>query len=243
MSLLFISDLHLDPKRPAITQAFYHFLETKAQQVQALYILGDFFEAWLGDDDDTPLYQEVIEKLHTYSTQDGHQLYFMHGNRDFLAGEDFAQRCQATLLNDPYVLSYNHSNYLLMHGDSLCTKDVDYLAFRKMARSTQWQQQFLGQPIEQRRQIVAEIQDKSQTMKSLKAADIMDVTEEEVIRIMEEHNVHNLIHGHTHRPNKHTLTIKHNTVDAERWVLGDWGEKGWYIEIDDSGPSLISFDI
>lgn len=246
MSLFFISDLHLDPKRPAITQAFYHFLDTTAQQAEALYILGDFFEAWLGDDDDTPLYQDVIQRLHRYSTQ-GHPLYFMHGNRDFLVGNAFAQRCNATLINDPHMIHYAGSDYLLMHGDSLCTKDITYMEFRAMARSNAWQQQFLQQPLSQRRQIVADIQAKSQSMKSLKAADIMDVTHEEVVKIMDKYQVNTLIHGHTHRPNTHQLVRGDNT-SAERWVLGDWETKGWYIEISDrtdghQRPTLRSFDI
>jgi UDP-2,3-diacylglucosamine hydrolase len=237
--ILLISDLHLDPKRPAITQAFFEFLNTTAQaaDVEALYILGDFFEVWLGDDDDTPIYQETIRQLKQF-TDNGTPVYFMHGNRDFLVGRDFALQTGAILLPDPSVIHHQGHDYLLMHGDSLCTKDHEYMAFRRTTRSAQWQNALLSRSLEERKAYAKEVREKSQSMNSLKAEDIMDVTAEEVTRIMSEHKVDTLIHGHTHRPNIHSLN-----TGAQRIVLGDWGSLGWYITLSREKPILQSFPI
>ncbi|MFT5420307.1 MAG: UDP-2,3-diacylglucosamine hydrolase [Candidatus Endobugula sp.] len=240
MSLLFISDLHLDPKRPAITQAFYAFLDTTAKDIEALYILGDFFETWLGDDDDTPLYLEVITQLKNY-TDSGTAVYFMHGNRDFLIGEHFAQQAGVSLIKDPSLIDYQGQQYLLLHGDSLCTKDNEYMQFRAKVRSPQWQQEVLSKTLEQRRNYAKELRQQSQAMTSLKAEDIVDVSSEAVIDIMRQYNVNSLIHGHTHRPNTHPLTIDNKS--AQRTVLGDWGELGWYIQLTKDTLSLKSFNI
>lgn len=238
--ILLISDLHLDPERPAITQAFFQFLDTTAQGAEALYILGDLFEAWLGDDDDTPVYIETTQRLRRYADQ-GHKLYFMHGNRDFLVGTTFAEASGATLLEDPTVIQYHNCDYLLMHGDSLCTKDHDYMQFRTMVRSPQWQQDILSQPLEQRRAYAHTVRQQSQSMTSLKAEDILDVTPEEVIKAMSDYQVNHFIHGHTHRPNVHPLLI--NNKAAKRFVLGDWGDYGWYISINKETVDLEKFAI
>ncbi|MFT7387489.1 MAG: UDP-2,3-diacylglucosamine hydrolase [Candidatus Endobugula sp.] len=239
MSLLFISDLHLHPSRPEVTQAFYRFLSThQTNTIEALYILGDFFEAWLGDDDDTPMYHKVIQRLHDYSQQ-GIPVYFMHGNRDFLIGERFAQAANVTLLTDPTVITYNDESYLLMHGDSLCTKDSDYMAFRQMTRTAEWQQKILSLSLDERRSYASSLRKTSQSMTSLKADDILDVTPEDVVKVMGEYNVRTLIHGHTHRPNTHTLTV--NGSPAKRIVLGDWGRYGWYLILSEKTPSLERF--
>jgi UDP-2,3-diacylglucosamine hydrolase len=253
MSLFFISDLHLHPSRPEITQAFYDFLSSTAHKAEALYILGDFFEAWLGDDDDTPMYKEVIQRLKDYSLGSGTAnkeqadnnqpipVYIMHGNRDFLLGNTFANQANITLLNDPSVIEYHGCSHLLMHGDSLCTKDADYMAFRAMTRTSEWQQKVLSLSLQERREYAKSLRQKSQEMTSLKAEDILDVTPEEVIKKMAEYNVTSFIHGHTHRPNIHALTI--NNTSAQRIVLGDWEQKGWYIEITKTQLSLESFNI
>jgi UDP-2,3-diacylglucosamine hydrolase len=241
MSLLFISDLHLHPSRPEVTQAFYRFLAThQTNTIEALYILGDFFEAWLGDDDDTPMYREVIQHLHDYSQQ-GIPVYFMHGNRDFLIGEQFAQSANVTLLVDPTVITYNDECYLLMHGDSLCTRDSDYMAFRQMTRTTEWQKKILSLSLDERRAYANSLRKTSQSMTSLKADDILDVTPADVVKVMSEHNVSTLIHGHTHRPKTHTLAI--NGSPAKRIVLGDWEAYGWYLIINEKAPSLERFSI
>lgn len=238
MATFLISDLHLDETRPAITQAFFQFLHGPAAGAEALYILGDFFEVWIGDDDDAPLAEEVAQQLKSYSEK-GSRLYFMHGNRDFLLGQDYAQRCGATLLEDPSLVTLAGAPVLLMHGDSLCTLDQEYMAFRQQARNPQWQQALLAKPLQERRQIAAQIRAASKSMNSLKAEDIMDVTPEEVANAMREYNVQTLIHGHTHRPARHALTI--DGQPAERIVLGDWGDLGWCIRADESGLELIQW--
>lgn len=231
MITLFISDLHLHPERPHLTRAFFHFLHTRAKGAQALYILGDFFDAWIGDDDDTPLNAEVAAELKALSDA-GTRIFLMHGNRDFLLGETFAASAGAQLIADGSVIDLYGCPTLLMHGDSLCTGDKDYMAFRQQVRSSQWQQQILAQPLAARRALAAQLREKSQEMNSLKAEDIMDVTEDEVVRVMSEAKVTRLIHGHTHRPARHPIII--NGKAAERIVLGDWHHHGWALEANES---------
>lgn len=236
---LFISDLHLAPERPEITQAFFDFLDTTAQGADALYILGDFFNAWLGDDDDTPEFLDIKAKLAAFSQAT--PTYFMHGNRDFLVGEQFAHATGMNLLPEPYLISLNQTPTLLVHGDSLCTKDQEYMAFRQMVRNQDWQQMVLAKPLEERKALAKQLRDTSQSMNSLKADDIMDVTPEEVVKLMAEQRVTRLIHGHTHRPARHHLTV--DNQQAERIVLGDWESKGWYVKADGNKLELLSFSI
>lgn len=238
--LLFISDLHLHTQRPAVTQAFFYFLQTTAKQAEALYILGDLFEVWLGDDDDTPVYREVINALSDCVNQ-GTPVYFMRGNRDFLVGEAFAQQTNCEILADPSIIQYEGLTYLLSHGDSLCTLDKDYMAFRSMTRSDSWQSDFLAHTLDQRRLYATEVRKSSKTMNSLKAEDIMDVSQDAVEALMLEYGIQTLIHGHTHRPKVHNLSI--NDSNARRFVLGDWGSQGWYITIDGQEVSLNNFGI
>ena len=240
MTTYFISDLHLDETRPAVTRAFFHYLEQWAGNCDALYILGDFFEVWVGDDDDAPLAQDIINALQRFS-QSGSKLFFMHGNRDFLVGQDFCQRTGATLLPDPTVIDLYGQKTLLMHGDSLCTQDTEYMAFRQQARSEAWQQPLLAQPLAARRALAQQLRDQSQSMNALKAEDIMDVTPGEVITAMEQHHCQRLIHGHTHRPNRHPLTV--NGQAGERIVLGDWCEQAWILEASASQIKLQQFNL
>jgi UDP-2,3-diacylglucosamine hydrolase len=227
MTTLFISDLHLDESRPKITAAFYDFLKDRASKADALYILGDFFEAWIGDDEDSSLSREVVGALKQLSDS-GVQLFVMHGNRDFLLGSLFCQQSGATLLPDPSVVNIYGKKILLMHGDSLCTGDSEYMAFRLQARSKAWQEHLLSHSLEKRREIVAYMRSQSKNMNSLKSDDIMDVCHTDVISEIDQAGVNTLIHGHTHRPGKHTLNT--DKTSAMRWVLGDWGEKAWFIE-------------
>lgn len=227
MTTLFISDLHLDASRPDITSAFERFMAQVAPTSSALYILGDFFEVWIGDDDRSDFNQHIMALLSEYS-RSGKALSLMVGNRDFLLGDEFAQHCGATLLSDPTLIDLYGTPTLLMHGDSLCTQDVEYMAFRQQARSPLWQQQLLAQPIEARRAIAKQLRETSKSMNSLKAEDIMDVTASEVVREMEQHQAQRLIHGHTHRPNRHPLTL--SSGHAERIVLGDWHDSLWWLE-------------
>ena len=239
MRSLFISDIHLHETRPQITRAFFAFLHS-LQDVEALYILGDFFDAWIGDDDDTPLNAEVAAELHQLS-QRGCQIFLMHGNRDFLLGEAFAAKAGATLLAESLVIDLYGQPTLLLHGDELCTGDRDYIAFRNQVRSPQWQAQILAQPLAARRLLAAQLREKSQAMNSLKAEDILDVTQDEVIRVMQSAGVTRLIHGHTHRPARHALEIEGKT--AERIVLGDWHVQDWALAVSDKELNLIHWAI
>lgn len=236
MSTLFISDLHLDPSRPAVTRAFLDFLEDKAHQADALYILGDFFEAWIGDDDDAELNQQVADALKQLTTS-GVPCYLMHGNRDFLIGQQFAEQSGCQLINDPSVVELYGKPVLLMHGDSLCTKDQAYMAFRQQVRSPQWQQMVLSKSLLERRALAKQLRESSQENNSNKAEDIMDVTPEEVVKALSTANTDLLIHGHTHRPAVHPLDTDNGP--AQRVVLGDWLDNGWTLEYKNDG----SFDL
>lgn len=238
MSILFISDLHLHETRPHITRAFFHFLHTQAAGAEQLYILGDFFDAWIGDDDDSALNTDVAAELKKLSSA-GTQIFLMHGNRDFLLGEKFAAQAGAQLIAEETVIDLYGCPTLLLHGDDLCIDDKDYIAFRQQVRSPQWQQQILAQPLAARRALAAQLREKSQAMNSLKAEDIMDVSQAEVIRVMENAGVTRLIHGHTHRPAHHPLDVHEKA--AERIVLGDWHDKGWAIVADKDRTELINW--
>ena len=237
MTTLFISDLHLDPARADITTQFLGFLRKEAHAADALYILGDLFEAWVGDDDPEPEKRRAVAALRALS-DDGVPVFFMHGNRDFLIGERFASECGCTLLPDPYRLSLYDSEVLLMHGDTLCTDDVEYQAFRQMTRDPTWQQQFLSMPLEQRLAMAQEARAESLAHTKGKPESIMDVNEETVTRVMREHNVSLLLHGHTHRPNVHQLQIDNRP--AQRIVLGDWYTQGSVLYWDENGFRLES---
>lgn len=223
--ILFISDLHLDASRPHITRAFYHFLANEGRQAEQLYILGDLFELWVGDDDDSSLALEVQSELRALAGS-GTELYFMHGNRDFLIGESFANSTGATLLPDPHPLEIGGKRVLLMHGDLLCTGDRDYQAFRQQVRQPEWMQMVLSKSLEERRALGRQIRQQSQSMNSRKAEDIMDVTAGEVQAVMDRFQATTLIHGHTHRPARHELP------SGERIVLGDWENEGWCLRYD-----------
>lgn len=235
---LFISDLHLQPEREDITQAFAHFLDNQAQAADALYILGDFFEVWIGDDDDAPFNQQITQLLQQYTVQ-GKLLYLMVGNRDFLMGDTFATKCGATLLTDPTTIDLYGTPTLLMHGDSLCTSDTEYMAFRQQARSQVWQQALLSKTLDERRTIARQLRDQSKNMSSMKAEDIMDVTPEAVQAEMQTAKVTRMIHGHTHRPAVHKVELADNQNSAQRMVLGDWDSKIWWIEASENQPPTL----
>ena len=241
MTTLFISDLHLEESRPDITNAFLGFVEEKALGVEQLYILGDFFEAWIGDDERTPLQEQIAAALRAVSDS-GTRLYLMHGNRDFLIGEDYCNRIGATLLDDPTVVDLYGTPTLLMHGDSLCTADVEYQKFRANMRNPQWQQMILQRPLAERQQMARQLREISMAKNQGKEEFIMDVTADEVVKEMEAHGVQRLIHGHTHRPNIHDVELADG--QGKRWVLGDWGKLGWQIVADsEKGLRLESFEI
>jgi UDP-2,3-diacylglucosamine hydrolase len=239
MATLFISDLHLDPDRPVITALFLDFLQHRAVGAEALYILGDLFEAWIGDDDDARLGRQVAAALKDL-TAGGVPVYLVHGNRDFLVGERFAAASGVYLLSEATVIDLYGTPTLIMHGDTLCTDDLTYQAFRAQVRSPQWQAQLLARPLAERRQIAKQLREGSQQATQQKAGEITDVNPDEVIRIMREYGISRLIHGHTHRPAIHNLLI--DGRPAQRIVLGDWYEQGSVLSCNAAGCRLEIID-
>lgn len=239
MHSIFISDLHLSPDRARINEIFFRFLSGPAARAEALYILGDLFEYWAGDDDDDPFNCTVLTGLRGLA-DGGVALYLMHGNRDFLLGNKAAAACRAALLPDPTLIELYGTPTLLMHGDTLCTDDLRYLEFRTQVRNPAWQQQFLAQQLAARKELIAGVRSKSNEEKKLKADAIMDATEAGVAAALREHGYPRLIHGHTHRPALH-----HPLIDGrrcERWVLSDWYESGSYLRCDSQGCQSIALD-
>jgi len=220
---LFVSDLHLAADRPETTRLFIRFLETQARQARAVYVLGDLFEVWLGDDMILPDYQPAIAAMKALSDS-GVPLFLMHGNRDFFMGEHLMQLCGATLLDDPTEIDLDGMPTLLMHGDTLCTDDLEYMKFRAMVRNPQWQNQVLAKSPAERLALAKQFREVSKTETGNKAENIMDVNQAEVERMFSAHSVKQLIHGHTHRPAIHELKI--NNQNVQRIVLGDWDAQG-----------------
>ena len=239
MSYCFISDLHLNQDRPDITKAFLNFLENTAYKAEKLYILGDLFEAWIGDDDQNEFISEIQNAL--IQINKNTKVFFMHGNRDFLIGPDFASSAGMKILTDPVVEEMFGNPVLLMHGDLLCTEDIDYQKFRKVSRDIKWQKEFLSKPLAERRIIAQNLRGASKEATGKKKEEIMDVSECEVIKIIQESSVSLLIHGHTHRPNSHSIALEKHT--AKRIVLGDWDEYGWYVWMDSNSCELNKFSI
>lgn len=240
MSTLFVSDLHLDAARPAATDAFLALLAGPARQADALYILGDLFEAWIGDDDHAEPAARVCEALRELGDS-GVPVSLMRGNRDFLYGQAMAERCGATLLPDPCVVDLHGTPTLLMHGDLLCTDDQAYQAFRRQVRDPAWQAQFLAQPLQARRAFAAQARAASREHQQGLAESIMDVNAEAVEATMARHGVARLVHGHTHRPAVHDVQVA--GAPAQRVVLGDWYDQGSVLWVDAGGLSLQGLPI
>ncbi|OZB33589.1 MAG: UDP-2,3-diacylglucosamine diphosphatase [Pseudomonas sp. 34-62-33] len=238
--ILLISDLHLEEKRPDITRAFLLFLATRARQAEALYILGDFFEVWIGDDGMTPFQHEIAGALRELS-EAGTRIYLMHGNRDFLIGKRFCREAGCILLSDPHKVQMNGEPVLLMHGDSLCTLDVGYMKLRRWLRNPLSLLILRNLPLSTRQKLARKLRNESRAQTRMKANEIVDVTPEEVVRVMAEYGVRTLIHGHTHRPAVHELIV--NGQAARRIVLGDWDRQGWALQIDDEGFNQAPFEL
>lgn len=235
MSTLFVSDLHLDPVRPRITELFLEFLGGDARGAEALYILGDLFEAWIGDDDPARHHRQVAAALARLAGR-GVPVYFLVGNRDFLLGEGFARSAGMTLLSEPLRLDLYGVPTLLLHGDVLCTDDRDYQAFRTMVRDPAWQRDFLARPLAERRALALQARGESRARSADKPPEIMDVNPDAVNAAFRRHGVARIIHGHTHRPALHRLEL--DGVPCERIVLGDWYEQGSLLRVDERGPRL-----
>lgn len=232
-STLVIADLHLSDERPDITQCFTDFLKQNEGKHDALYILGDLFEAWIGDDDINEFTSQIATSIKLFSRTT--PVFFCQGNRDFLLGKTYCERAGMTLLPELYQQNlYGHS-VVFMHGDQLCIDDVDYQKFRKKSRSWWWQKLMLLLPLKKRRQIAADIRQKSKESQAYKSEEIMDVAQREVIRVVEQTQCDWLIHGHTHRPNLHNLSN-----GSQRMVVGDWYEQGSALVIDQKGGTLVA---
>ncbi len=240
---LFISDLHLASERPATNERFFRFLSDDAAAAQSLCILGDLFEYWIGDDeleapDGDPLARQVARALRGL-TRSGIAVHLMHGNRDFLLANGFAEASGVRLLEDPTVTDVAGTPTLLMHGDTLCTDDHDYQAWRRTARSEAWRREFLAMPLAERRTQILQLREKSRQVITGKPAEIMDVNEGAVREAFRGYDVRRLIHGHTHRSAHHEIEV--DGARRERWVLPDWYGTGGYLAVDEMGARLIAF--
>jgi UDP-2,3-diacylglucosamine hydrolase len=239
--MLFISDLHLSPGRPRPVKLFHHFVDTVASGAGGLFILGDFFEAWVGDDElDVPFNAAIVAALRRLADS-GTPLFFLPGNRDFLVGEDFARAAGLTMLPDPVTIDLSGTPTLLSHGDLFCTDDAAYQAFRAQVRNPEWQAGFLAQPLVERQALAKSLRERSERAKADKTPVIMDVNPTAVLAAIHAHGVARLIHGHTHRPARHEIRIGEKTV--ERWVLPDWYETGGYLRCDDSGCRALDLSL
>lgn len=238
---IFISDLHLCPTRPAINALFARFIRDTAPQAEALYILGDFFEYWAGDDDLADPFHAAIARQLARLAQSGTRIYLMHGNRDFLIGADFLRAAGATLLPDPTLIDLYGQATLLMHGDTLCSDDMAYQNFRAQVRSPEWQRTFLTTPLAARKAQIEALRKQSEQAKSTKPAEIMDTNADTVATTLRAHGYPRLIHGHTHRPARHVHEV--DGKRCERWVLPDWYETGGYLRCDAAGCMAHTLEI
>ena len=235
MTTLFISDLHLDDRRPETSTSFSRFLREEAVNADALYILGDLFEFWIGDDVPSKCSVEVAAAISRLADR-GLPCYFMHGNRDFLLKKDYAKLAGMTLLAEEHVVELYGERVLLMHGDSLCTDDLPYQQFRAMVRNPAWQQDFLARTPQERLQQALQARDSSAEHKGNVETAIMDVNPAEVVDAFERHEVLRMIHGHTHRPATHDLEV--NGQAAQRIVLGDWYTQGSVLRVEPGNYEL-----
>lgn len=235
MATLFVSDLHLDPARPAITALFLDFLARQAGRADACYILGDLFEAWVGDDDDAELGRTVAGALRALADS-GVPVHFLHGNRDFLIGERFAAAAGVRLLPESEAINLYGEPVLLLHGDTLCTDDADYQAFRAQVRDPAWQARLLELPLAQRRALAGQLRETSQQATQLKETAITDVNLEAVDGALRARGIRRMIHGHTHRPAIHEWML--DGQPARRAVLGDWYDRGSVLRCDVTGWRL-----
>jgi len=240
MSLFFISDLHLQSSHPEITDRFLQFLAIDAKNAKALYILGDFFETWIGEDGLNPHDQKIMQALANYANHT--PTYFMQGNRDFLISAETLKHYGVTLLNDPHLLEFDGKRILLMHGDTLCTKDFAYQRFRRFVRHPFITRLFLNLPLFIRKKIARMLRKNSQSMhaKPSKDPSLYDATREAIEKVITEYQADILIHGHTHQPQIETMVLDNKSV--QRIVLGDWGPRSTILKYSVSGGALIELN-
>ena len=235
----FIADLHLSENRPDISAAFFDFLNTHIlnKNVDALYILGDFFEVWVGDDYITALSADVAKHLKAVSDS-GTPVYFIHGNRDFIMRKQYADMAGMTLLAEQTVIDLYGTPTVILHGDEMCTQDTEYQNFRKKSRGWWWPKLMLAMPLWYRKKIARNAREKSKLSQADKPIEILDVVDDAVLSTFANHNVTNMIHGHTHRPNVHTYEVNKQTLT--RTVLGDWYTQGSYLVVTPHSQELIN---
>lgn len=240
MTALFISDLHLAPARPVVTAALRHFLATVPMAGDALYVLGDLFDYWAGDDDiEAPLHREVVRAFAATAAASV-AVYWIPGNRDFLAGDALAEAARFNTLPDPYTFDLHGMRTVLLHGDTLCSDDRAYQAFRAEVRSCRWREQFLARPLDARRIEIEALRARSEREKSLKPAALMDVNRDAVAQLFGQTGAIRMIHGHTHRPGRHDYVMFGR--QTERWVLPVWDDQPGYLRVDEGGGALINLD-
>lgn len=232
---LFIADLHLDPSRPDITRTLINLLNGRAREAEALFILGDLFEAWIGDDAPAPPAEPVAAALHQLSSS-GVPIYFMVGNRDFLLGESFCRACGMRLLTEPVTVDLYGTPTVILHGDSLCTDDAEYQQFRAMVRNPEWQQAFLAKPLDERLAMARQAREQSREHTGKSSQAIMDVNQQAVDACFKDSGATRMIHGHTHRPAVHQLPGQ-----RQRIVLGDWDQQGSLLAVTPAGTRLEHF--
>ncbi len=242
---LFISDLHLQESRPDITATLLHFLKLNQGQSDALFILGDLFEVWIGDDDVSELKSSIARALAAFNRA-GARIFVAHGNRDFLIGQDYAEQCGATLIEDPYILSSESGSVVLLHGDQLCVDDSEYMKFRNEVRNQDWQREFLAKSLDERRTFASQARQQSRKAVADKSTEIMDVNQNEVLQLLSCTQQTTVIHGHTHRPAIHQIHLDSPICEkdeAKRIVLGDWDQQGWFAVLNSDGINLQNFPL
>lgn len=239
MTILFVSDIHISEKNPEIGEQFIDFLEKQARQSEALYILGDLFDYWLGDDDPNPEYKKIKSALTQYTNKEI-PTYFMHGNRDFLIGGSFANETGIKIISDPSIIELYGEKILISHGDMFCVDDIAYQSGRKLTRSPNWQKMILAKSLKERKAFAYKAREKSS--KHIQEANeiLMDVNQGEINKTFKKYGLNQIIHGHTHKPAIHNSVIKGESY--KRIVLGDWYEQGSILKWDQSGPELVTLN-
>jgi len=238
--IYFISDLHLSSVESPTAKSFFDFLDNKISTPTSLYILGDLFEVWIGDDDDSELAAVIQSKLSDFASK-GNKLFFIAGNRDFLLDTSFAASADIEILEDPFTITFNEMKIIISHGDFLCTHDSEYMDFREQVRSQAWKDDFLSKPLKERKQIADDMRDASKSASKNKSSEITDVNLNDVDSFLQKERPDLFIHGHTHRPDIHDL--EYGDFSTQRIVLGDWDAFGWCLKLDDNGPDLFKFKI